>query len=131
MIKKIKSRTKLLAIIIPSNFQKPGLTFVTPDDFPQQLAYMNYPRDKEIQPHQHLQMRREIYGTKETLYIKKGSLLVNFFDENRKLIKHTIVNTGDIILLVDESHGFKTLQDTEIIEIKQGPYLGEQDKVKF
>ncbi|NCU32680.1 MAG: hypothetical protein EOM23_07105 [Candidatus Moranbacteria bacterium] len=92
---------------------------------------MNYPKNKEIQPHRHLRIKREIYETRETLYIKKGSLLVNFFDKNQKIIKHTTVNTGDIILLIDDSHGFKTLKKTEIIEIKQGPYLGIQDKIKF
>ena len=38
---------------------------------------------------------------------------------------------NDIILLAFGGHGFECLEEVEMIEIKQGPYLGEQDKVRF
>ena len=131
MIKEIKNQDKLLAIIIPNNFSQDGSTFVTPNEMSQQLAYMKYPKGKLIQAHQHNHIERKIYDTKEILYIKKGSLLVNFFNDEKKLVEHTIINSGDLILLVDGGHGFEVLEDIEMIEIKQGPYLGDQDKVKF
>lgn len=131
MIKEIKNQDKLLAIIIPNNFSQDGSTFVTPNEMSQQLAYMKYPKGKLIQSHQHNHIERKIYDTKEILYIKKGSLLVNFFNDEKKLVEHTIINSGDLILLVDGGHGFEVLEDIEMIEIKQGPYLGDQDKIKF
>ena len=34
-------------------------------------------------------------------------------------------------MLVSGGHGFKVLEEVEMIEVKQGPYYGEQDKVRF
>ncbi|MCC7051508.1 MAG: hypothetical protein IT239_07015, partial [Bacteroidia bacterium] len=55
----------------------------------------------------------------------------DFFDNKQHYIQSTILNAGDVILLSDGGHGFKMLEQSEIIEVKQGPYCGEQDKVRF
>lgn len=43
----------LLAIIIRSDYKNEGIEFFTPDDFSQQLAYMNRPAGYKIAPHVH------------------------------------------------------------------------------
>ena len=40
-------------------------------------------------------------------------------------------NSGDIILLANSGHGIVTLEESEIIEVKQGPYIEADDKVRF
>jgi hypothetical protein len=42
-----------------------------------------------------------------------------------------VLNSGDIILLANSGHGVVMLEESEIIEIKQGPYLEKDDKVRF
>ena len=42
-----------------------------------------------------------------------------------------ILKSGDVILLVSGGHDFEMLEDTEMIEVKQGPYAGEDDKECF
>ena len=34
-------------------------------------------------------------------------------------------------MLVHGGHGFKVINDVEMLEIKQGPYVLSKDKVKF
>ena len=34
-------------------------------------------------------------------------------------------------MLVAGGHGFEMLEPTEMIEVKQGPYSGDQDKSRF
>ena len=43
----------------------------------------------------------------------------------------TILRTGDVILLASGGHGFEVLEELEMYEIKQGPYIGEDDKTRF
>ncbi len=69
--------------------------------------------------------------TQEVLLIKSGKVRVDFFDNEQQYIKSTILHPGDVILLSDGGHGFKMLEQSEIIEVKQGPYCGEQDKIRF
>jgi hypothetical protein len=122
---------KLIAIIVRSNYEKPGISFFTPDDFSQQLAYMKHPQGKIIKPHIHNPVPREVQFTEEVLIIKKGCLRVDFYDEDRKYVTSRLLGAGDIILLAKCGHGFEALEDLEMIEVKQGPYVGEMDKVRF
>lgn len=130
-VKKIEHNGKTLAIIIKKEYSKDGVEFFTPNDFSQQLAYMKHPAGKRIDAHTHNVVRRDVSYTKEVLIIRKGKLRVDFYEDNQQYIESHIVNEGDIILLAFGGHGFECIEDVEMIEVKQGPYLGEQDKVRF
>ena len=131
MIKEIKHDNQLLAIIISHDYQKPGITFCTPDDLSQQLAYMQHPKGHIIEPHVHNAVKREVHYTKEVLVIRKGKLRVDFYDDDRTYIESHILVSGDVILLASGGHGFEVLEDLEMFEIKQGPYAGDGDKTRF
>jgi hypothetical protein len=60
-IDKVVYENKLLAIIIRSDYKSEGIEFFTPDDFSQQLAYMNRPAGYKINPHLHNKVRQEHY----------------------------------------------------------------------
>ena len=130
-IKQIEHNGKILAIIISNDYSKDGVEFFTPNDFSQQLAYMKHPKGKRIDAHTHNVVPREVSYTKEVLVIRKGKLRVDFYEDDQTYIESHIVNQGDIILLAFGGHGFECLEEVEMVEIKQGPYLGEQDKVRF
>jgi len=121
----------VLATVIKSNFNKPGVSFFTPDEYSQQLAYMEHPKGKIIQPHVHNSVKREVHYTKEVLFIRKGKLRVDFYSNDQRYIKSAILETGDVILLSEGGHGFEVLEQLEMIEVKQGPYAGDKDKTRF
>ena len=131
LIKKIEFDGKIFAIIIKNDYSKEGVDFFTPNDFSQQLAYMKHPKGKKIDAHLHNVVKREVSYTKEVLIIRKGKLRVDFYRDDQSYIESHIVEQGDIILLAFGGHGFECLEEVEMIEIKQGPYLGEQDKIRF
>jgi mannose-6-phosphate isomerase-like protein (cupin superfamily) len=131
MICVIKTTQKILAIIINKDFKKEGIEFFTPDDFSQQLAYMNRPEGYIIPPHVHNLVPREVTLTQEVLFIRSGKLRVDFYDDDKKYLESKILTAGDVILLAGGGHGFEMLEPTEMIEVKQGPYSGEEDKVRF
>lgn len=131
MIKEIKLNDELLAIIIPVGFKEKGIEFFTPNSFSQQLAYMQHPEGKTIEPHSHNSVRRNITYTQEVLFIRKGKLRVDFYSTEQEYCESHVLNAGDAILLVSGGHGFEVLEEIEMIEVKQGPFVGEQDKTRF
>lgn len=131
MIEQIKQGNDILAIIIRTSFSKEGIEFFTPNNFSQQLAYMNRPAGYKIAPHVHNKVQREVFYTQEVLFIKKGKVKIDFYGNDKKYIDTCILETGDVIMLASGGHGFEILESTEIIEVKQGPYAGENDKTRF
>jgi len=131
MIEKISHHKDPLARIVRSNFSHTGINFFTPNDYSQQLAYMSHPAGKEIQPHIHKRVQREVHFTQETLFIRKGKLQVDFYSDAQDFLESRILEAGDVILLIKGGHGFKVLEDLEMFEVKQGPFAGDEDKIKF
>ena len=122
---------EVLAIIIYASFREEGIHFFTPADYSQQLAYMHHPPGKQIKPHVHNPVTRAVHYTQEVLFIKRGKLRVDFYDAQKNYLESRILGAGDTILLSGGGHGFEVLEDLEMIEVKQGPYAGEQDKTRF
>jgi len=92
---------------------------------------MNHPNGYVIPPHVHNPVKREVHFTKEVLFIRSGKLRVDFYDDSKSYLESRILESGDVILLAHGGHGFEMLEDTEIIEVKQGPYAGDEDKTRF
>jgi len=127
----LKLNNKIIAIIIRAGFSKNGIEFFTPNDFSQQLGYMKREKDYHIEPHIHNAISREVMLTQEVLFIKSGKVRVDFYSDDQEYYESKILNSGDIILLANSGHGIVTLEESEIIEVKQGPYLEEEDKIRF
>src|SRR5262249_53584341 len=111
--------------------EQQGVHFVTPGELSQQVAYISHPPGKLIAPHTHNQVPREVSFTQEVLFIKKGRLRVDFYTEHHEYLESRILQAGDTILLIAGGHGFEVLRSVEMIEVKQGPYLGDDDKSLF
>ena len=131
MIETLKVGDQLLAVILSREFDKPGIHFFTPNDLSQQLAYMRHPAGKVIDPHVHNPVDRSVQYTQEVLFIKRGRLRVDFYDNDQTYIESRVLHAGDVILLATGGHGFEVLDEIEMIEVKQGPYAGDQDKTRF
>ena len=131
MVENIFDNNKLLSVIIRASYKSEGIEFFTPDDFSQQLAYMNRPKNYVIPPHVHNSVQRNVSLTQEVLFIKSGKVRVDYYDDEKKYLESKILNKGDVVLLASGGHGFQMIDDSEIIEVKQGPYSGEMDKVRF
>lgn len=131
MIENILNGEELLAIIVRNKYDKPGITFVTPNEFSQQMAIMNHSKGHVISPHVHNMVKRDVHYTQEVLVIKKGKLRVDFYDSNKNYLESRILKDGDVILLSSGGHGFEVLEELQMVEVKQGPYVGEMDKTRF
>lgn len=130
-VEEIRDGGELLAIIVRSAYDKPGISFFTPNDLSQQLAYMRHPAGKTIAPHVHNPVSRQVHYTQEVLFLRRGRLRVDFYSAARAYLRSRVLEAGDVILLATGGHGFEVLDEIEMIEVKQGPYAGESDKTRF
>lgn len=128
----IKYQDKLISIILRKDYTNTKTTFFSCPEFSQQLGYIVCEKDKTITSHFHKEVHRNIINTQEVLFIKKGKLTVYLYSSNKEYVASRELSAGDIIFLCSGGHGFKMLEDTEILEVKQGPYSGRNsDKELF
>ena len=131
MVDLVCHESAILGIIIAGNYHEPGVNFFTPDNFSQQVAFISHKKGKVIEAHLHNPVHRDVFLTQEVLHIKRGKLRVDFYTEEKRYLESRILSSGDTVVLVSGGHGFAVLEDVEMLEIKQGPYLGENDKTRF
>tara|TARA_B100001167_G_C16509963_1_gene185185 strand:+ start:91 stop:495 length:405 start_codon:yes stop_codon:yes gene_type:complete len=131
-IKKIYDQKQIIALVFKFNKKKfKGIKFLTNKNLPFQIGLMSHPSKYKIIPHYHKIIKRLNKSMSEFIYIISGKLKVDFYNKKRILFKSTLLTTKDMILLIKGGHGFKTLSKTEMIEVKQGPFNNNKDKVKF
>lgn len=131
MLKQIFHENKLIAFIIQNDYTNDGIKFFTDNDSAQQIGYMKHPKSTVIKAHVHNVIKREVSVTQEVLILKKGQIRLDLYSDDKRYIESVVMSAGDIVFLASGGHGIKCLDEVEMIEVKQGPYLGEADKVRF
>jgi hypothetical protein len=131
LIERIQHEGRELALIVRHSFTRDGVEFFTPDESSQQMGYMKRGPGYVISPHVHQPVLREVACSGEVLFIKSGRVRVDFYTQDRDYLESTVLTAGDVILLANGGHGFEMLDETEIIEVKQGPYVGDTETTRF
>jgi hypothetical protein len=122
---------KPLAYVIRNELQPDQTTFLTPPEFKQQVGFVVYSAGGEVGRHLHRPLQRHLVGTSEVLILRKGSCIMDVYNNDRELVASRELHEGDIMLMVDGGHGFRMLEDTVFLEVKQGPYTGIDEKERF
>lgn len=130
-MEKICWNDEILAYIINANEPVDSTTFITPPELKQQVGFIVYPAGGRIVPHVHLSLERHIVGTSEVLVLTKGRCQVDFYNEKKEFVTAREMGIGDVLILVGGGHGFHMLEDAIFLEIKQGPYAGQDEKERF
>lgn len=130
-IEEIRKNKSLIALILRDKYDVDGVHFLTEDGLSQQVAYMHHPTGKVIDAHVHNLVQRNVIMTQEVIIIKRGKLRVDFYDIYQTYLESRVLCEGDVLLLVSGGHGFEVLEEVQMIEVKQGPYSGEDDKERF
>ena len=131
MIDRVEHQGELIALIIKRSHEPDGLEFYTEDDSGFQLGAMSWPKGKDITPHIHNEVERTIYRTQETIILQRGSVRLDLYDDHQKFLESRVLEAGDIVFLASGGHGFTMLEDSTMVEVKQGPYCGDADKTRF
>jgi hypothetical protein len=131
LIENISWGGKPLAYIIRAEVAPTETTFVTSPDLNQQVGFVVHRRGGEIARHMHRPLSRTIIGTGEVLVVRNGRCEIDIFNDDRELVATRELGVGDVMIMVGGGHGFRLLEDTTFLEIKQGPYPGAGEKEHF
>jgi hypothetical protein len=130
-IELVKSGDQILCYIIRNDLSPRETMFVTPSDSKQQVGFIVYPAGASIKRHIHRPLERHLVGMSEVLVVRSGRCRIDLYDSAKEPVTSRDLNQGDVVILVGGGHGFQILEDTILLEIKQGPYLGAADKELF
>jgi len=122
----------LARLIKPEDWIK-GLGFFSNDNEFIQVGTWFYDKGKHLQNHVHNEFARTAYRTCETVYMVSGKMRVNLYTLEKKYVESFEIRQGDTLILLDSGHGYEILEDdTKVLEIKNGPFMGvDADKEKF
>ena len=130
-VEHIANQGQPLAYIIRASLEPDRTIFLTPPEFKQQVGYVVYPAGGEIGRHVHRPLERHLVGTSEVLVVQSGRCEIDIYNDDRELVTTRELRPGDVMLMVGGGHGFRMLEDTVLLEVKQGPYLGIDEKERF
>lgn len=120
-----------IAYLVRSEYRPGATTFVTPPEHKQQVGFIVYPEGGEVARHRHKKLPRNLVGTSEVVVIKKGRCEIDLYGTDGAHIATRELAEGDLILILDGGHAMRMLEDTMLLEVKQGPYAGVDDKEHF
>jgi quercetin dioxygenase-like cupin family protein len=127
----VESEGRTFALVVRAGEEPAATEFVTPEAVSLQVGFVVYPAGGSIAPHSHRPLERHIVGTGEVLVVRKGRCEVDFFDDDRRLLATEELRVGDVVVFLAGGHGFRMLEDTVLLEVKQGPYTGLAEKERF
>jgi len=130
-VEQIAWQGKALAYIIRGDIDPDKTTFLTPPEYKQQVGFVVYPAGGEIRRHVHRPLERHLVGTSEVLLVRRGRCEADIYNDEREWVATRELRDGDILLMVSGGHGFRMLEHTVFLEVKQGPYTGIDEKEGF
>ena len=130
-VETISHEGRIVCVLVRSQPMPEVTHFYTAPDLPMQFGKIVYPAGSRIARHSHRKVTRSFSETTEVLVVQKGRIVVDVYSDDRTFLCSRELEAGDVIVQITGGHGFEFAEDTVLLEIKQGPYLGDQEKVPF
>lgn len=123
-VERIYSKKKLIAIVFRKNLKVKEIEFFTDDSSPFQVGAHNRKKGTKLKPHIHyMEKPLTIKSILEWLFVPKGRIVITLYEKSGKVVTKKVLNSGDSVLLIEGGHGVDFTKDSQIFEIKQGPFL--------
>lgn len=129
-IQEISEDGKMYALVYNHEMTADGVRFLTPTEYTLQVGLLEHPAGHTVRPHRHPNIKYNVGTTQEFLYIETGKVEATIYRDDWSIVTTFIMEAGDFALFVNGGHSFKMLEPARIVEIKQGPYPGD-DKAKI
>ncbi len=126
MLEVLSSGDRLVAIFISAGYEAAKTRFLTPNSEPIQLGIGVFKRGTSVEPHRHVGIPATVSEFQEFIQVRRGKVIATIFDVEEREIKRLHLGPGDSLLLLRGGHAFEFIEDTEFLELKQGPYLGRE-----
>ena len=99
----------------------------TEESQPLQIVTLKHPKGTNLKAHVHTPKKRVTSRLQECMIIRKGKIKLSVYTQNGTLIEKVLLKKGELFLLVEGGIGIDFINDSEIYEIKNGPF--KKDKI--
>lgn len=124
-MEKIFYKETLIGILITS--VENGSIPITDPSEPVQVVTLKHPQGTYLKSHTHSPTPRTTGHLQECLMVKKGLVNIDLYGPDKKLFKTIPLKEGQFFLLTKGGYGIRIIEDSELIEVKNGPFI--EDKV--
>ena len=94
-----------------------------------ELLTLKYPRGSYLKAHIHLPRKKTNRHLQECFIVRKGRVRMDLYGPDKKFFKHIYLKTGQLFIALAGGHGFRIMEDTEIIELKNGPFIDDKNYI--
>lgn len=127
-MEKILHNGTLVAILI-RKFEN-GITPLSDSDQPLQVLIHNREKGSHTKAHVHKPTERVTRTLQECLVVLKGRIKIDFFTENKSIFKSIEASKGEVIIFISGGHAVSVLDDAEIVEVKNGPFIEDREFIE-
>lgn len=119
------------ALVVKSSYKPNELDFLTQDSDLFQAGFISREAGYVVNKHSHNAFNTTIDYVSEFIFVRSGKIRVDMFSAPDNLIESIELETGDFILHKKGIHEVIFLEDSQVLEIKQGPYMGLSSKTFY
>lgn len=117
----------LARLVRKTDLIEPGLSFFSFAEEGIQVAFWNHNKETILAPHIHNVFDRVNNRTSEVLVVISGKVHFDIYNDNEEMILEGELVSGDILISLAGGHGYKIIEEnTQVIEVKNGPYSGPE-----
>ena len=117
---------KLVGIKIKS--LAPGSNPITQDDGALQVLTLKHTKGESVAPHYHRDTKRVTHTLQECLVVLRGKICVDSY-AGKKTAQSVIVRAGESYIVFAGTIGVRYLENSEVIEVKNGPFKNDTVKI--
>lgn len=109
---------------------KTGIASLSDSDQPLQVLIHNRKKGSHTKAHLHKPIQRITQTLQECLIILKGKIKIDFYTPDKKIFKSMYAYEDEVIIFVSGGHAVHVLDDSEIVEVKNGPFIEDRDFIE-
>jgi cupin fold WbuC family metalloprotein len=92
-----------------------------------QILTLKHPAGKVVAPHRHISHVRTTEHLQECIVVIRGRIRLSFFDDKANIVASVEVGNGEACVTLSGGHSVEFLEDSEVIELKNGPYFNDRE----
>ncbi len=94
---------------------------------PLQIVTLKHKKGKYLQAHMHTPKVRKTESLQECLVVIKGSVKAELYAPDKTKFKVVVIKKGEILILMHGGYAINFIENSEIFEVKNGPFI--EDKI--
>ena len=94
-----------------------------------QVVTLSHKRGAYLKAHTHRPLKRQTAKLQECMVVRKGKVRLDLYDMRKRMVKKVFLREGQAFILLNGGIGVHFLEDSEIIEVKNGPFKEDKELI--